>query len=249
MPEVSRRTALKAGLACVACAAVPRLARGMLLPTETLGRFVIRISQTENAELLNVNGSKVFAVPGLSWPDPQSEIVVTRRAGNTFSALSAICTHEGTQVQPYNPTLGTILCTGHGSQFRLDGSVAQGPAVRALPRFTATFDAPSNSVFVELPDFVGAEANTGAPSLQLDPVTPNPSASEARLRYTLPTEGSVRVSMYDAQRRLVAVVVDDVQAAGPHDAIWNTAAVAAGVYLVRLEAAGEVRTRAVTVTR
>jgi len=100
-----------------------------------------------------------------------------------------------------------------------------------------------------LPDFVAAEADTGAPSLHLDPVTPNPAASQARLHYTLPAAGSVRVSIYDAQGRLTAVVLDDVQAAGRHDAAWNTSAVAPGVYVVRLEASGEVRTRAVMVSR
>jgi nitrite reductase/ring-hydroxylating ferredoxin subunit len=247
MPDVSRRTALKAGLACAACAAVPNMARAALLRTGTLGRFVIRIAQ--HPVLGSVNGSKIFVVPGVMHPDPQSEIVVTRQAGNTFSALSAVCTHAGCQVDPYNAAIQRLPCPCHGSMFRLDGTVAQGPAVRPLQRFTATYDASSNSVFVDLPDFVSAEAGADAPVLDLAPPAPHPVTTEARLRYTLPAPGPVRVEVFDAAGRRVAVLVDGLQAAGPHSAAWDARATAPGTYVVRLTAAGEVRTRAVTVAR
>ena len=244
MPEINRRTALKSGLACAAFAALPRVVRAALEPTAVLGRYVIRIAQ--NSELAATNGSKIFSVPGVTGA--AGEIVVTRTAGSTFSALSAFCTHEGCQVSPYNPSTQRIPCQCHGSEFRLDGSVARAPAQRPLQRYTATFDTASNSVFVEIPEFVGAEEETAVPALRLDVAGPNPAAGEVRLRYTLPTEGPARLSVYDARGRLMIVLADDAHPAGAHSVTWDARASAPGVYLVRLVASGEVRTRAVTVS-
>jgi Rieske Fe-S protein len=61
------------------------------------------------------------------------KVVVTQATPGTFAAFSAICTHQGCTVNKV--TNGTIDCPCHGSKFAIaDGSVAHGPAARALAR-------------------------------------------------------------------------------------------------------------------
>ncbi|VVJ18577.1 Rieske (2Fe-2S) domain protein [Amycolatopsis camponoti] len=75
-----------------------------------------------------VGGGKVFA---------DKQVVVTQPAAGTFAAFSAICTHQGCTVDAVAD--GTINCPCHGSKFKIaDGSVANGPASRALEKKTVT---------------------------------------------------------------------------------------------------------------
>ncbi|MEV6069141.1 Rieske (2Fe-2S) protein [Nocardia sp. NPDC052001] len=56
--------------------------------------------------------------------------VVTQPNPGNFIGLSVICTHLGCAVNDISG--GTVNCPCHGSKFNLDGSVAAGPATRAL---------------------------------------------------------------------------------------------------------------------
>ena len=59
------------------------------------------------------------------------KIVITQPQSGAFHAFSAVCTHAGCTVSEVRD--GTINCPCHGSRFHVaDGSVAQGPATRAL---------------------------------------------------------------------------------------------------------------------
>jgi hypothetical protein len=59
----------------------------------------------------------------------------------------------------------------------------------------------------------------------------------------------VRLAVYDVLGREVAVLVDGERPAGRHEAVLDGRMLPSGVYLVRLAAGGEVRTRAVTLAR
>ena len=58
------------------------------------------------------------------------EIVITQPTAGKFMAFSAVCTHQGCIVDEVSG--GTINCPCHGSKFKLDGSVSQGPATQPL---------------------------------------------------------------------------------------------------------------------
>jgi Rieske Fe-S protein len=58
------------------------------------------------------------------------EVVVTQPTSGQFLGFSAICTHTGCIVNRVAES--TIQCPCHGSRYRLDGTVAAGPAPRAL---------------------------------------------------------------------------------------------------------------------
>jgi hypothetical protein len=86
-------------------------------------------------------------------------------------------------------------------------------------------------------------------ALELTSVAPNPSSSTARVSFAVPASGRARVSVVDVRGREVAVLVDGVVGAGRHEAALDASGLAAGVYLVRLEAEGQVVTRQAAVVR
>ncbi|MDX1531256.1 MAG: glucoamylase family protein, partial [Rhodothermales bacterium] len=84
--------------------------------------------------------------------------------------------------------------------------------------------------------------------LALD-VFPNPFARRAVVRFTTPTAGPVRLRVYDLLGRHIATLADGVHPVGAHPVAWPAADLASGVYVLQLEAGGEVRTRRVTLVR
>ncbi len=70
---------------------------------------------------------------------------------------------------------------------------------------------------------------------------PNPFHEETRIHFTLPRPGPVRLGMYDASGRKVAVVLDGHREAGEHTVVWRGTdvsgrRVSAGTYLARVAA-------------
>ncbi len=88
-------------------------------------------------------------------------------------------------------------------------------------------------------------------ALWLAPCAPNPARHATAVRYGLPRVADVRLTLYSPDGRLVRTVVENAgQAAGYHVATWDGRddrghAVAAGVYLVRLESGRQQRTEKV----
>lgn len=78
---------------------------------------------------------------------------------------------------------------------------------------------------------------------------PNPARGRASVRVALPTARAARVAVYDVLGRRVATLHDGPLAVGEHPFALDAGTLRAGVYLVRVEAGGDVRTRALTVAR
>jgi len=78
---------------------------------------------------------------------------------------------------------------------------------------------------------------------------PNPFTGRTAVRYHLPEAGDVRVAVYSALGRRVATLVDGPQGAGRHEAVLDAQGLPAGVYFVRVEAAGQAQVRKVTLLR
>jgi len=88
---------------------------------------------------------------------------------------------------------------------------------------------------------------TAAPDLPsariaLDHPWPNPCNPGTSLRYTLSADGHARLSVYDLLGHRVAALVDADQTAGEHRIDWQPRDLSSGVYVLRLEALGQVRT-------
>jgi hypothetical protein len=98
------------------------------------------------------------------------------------------------------------------------------------------------------PTAVGAEEDGVPLALALD-AFPNPAARRTTVRFTTPSAGSVHLAVYDLLGRRVALLADGPHAAGTHPVLWQTTDLASGVYVLRLEADGAVRTRRITLVR
>ena len=89
----------------------------------------------------------------------------------------------------------------------------------------------------ELVDVPGTSTPAAGIALRLGP---NPTHGRVRIAYTLPVTGRVRIAVYDVRGRRVAIVTDEAQTGGVHEAEWEGAtgarAVAPGLYFVKIEA-------------
>lgn len=77
----------------------------------------------------------------------QNGLIVARTKDGQFLAVSQACTHAGTTVQ-YDAANNRIHCPDHGSNFKNDGSVINGPAGSPLKAFNTNFDATTNTLKV-----------------------------------------------------------------------------------------------------
>jgi cytochrome b6-f complex iron-sulfur subunit len=73
-------------------------------------------------------------------------IVVARTNSGTYIAVSASCTHEGTNVN-YNASGNNFICPNHGAQFSSIGAVTQGPANSNLKKYNTTLTGNSLRVY------------------------------------------------------------------------------------------------------
>jgi hypothetical protein len=86
------------------------------------------------------------------------------------------------------------------------------------------------------------------PALALHAGAPNPFRSSTTISYAVPERGKVSVRVYDIRGRSVRTLVDEVQAARFHTAIWDGRddggrAVDSGVYFIRLQAGDKTITK------
>jgi cytochrome b6-f complex iron-sulfur subunit len=90
----------------------------------------LRLSESDSSILLK---SQVGLL--VQSKDDGNKIMVVHNGNGSLSAVSAVCTHKGCDVN-YDKKLGHILCPCHGSEFGLDGQNIKGPAKRPLKRYT-----------------------------------------------------------------------------------------------------------------
>lgn len=87
-------------------------------------------------------------------------------------------------------------------------------------------------------------ATPSTPSvLVLAPNVPNPFNPITTIRYTLPQDGMVRLTVHDVRGRRVVTLVAECQKAGEHSVAWNATGLASGLYLCTLDASGGKATR------
>ena len=77
---------------------------------------------------------------------PSGSFLIARTAQSSFTALTAVCTHEGCTIDEYQS--GTYECSCHGSQFSTSGSVVRGPAASPLRQFATSYASPTLTIAV-----------------------------------------------------------------------------------------------------
>ena len=163
-------------------------------------------------------------------------------------------------VYVYRVRLGTFpddLLTESGFNFAKADGGRDGPRHLADPAVWAV-EQIAGSPFVQASEQEAAEVSetAGGASVRLPEVValhgpvPNPSSGRTALRYDLPEAAPVRIALYDALGREVAVLVDEEQPAGTHAVAFDAAALPSGVYLARMTTgAGASQTQRLTLLR
>ena len=226
------------------------------------GRYVAADLSRSGVPLIADRGAvgewERFAVTDGADDDPET-VAFRAQANGTFVAVDAGGPLEarGSQAGPsdrfvWEPQPDGTVCLrsqntgGYVVAENAGASVlrADRPACRAWERFTwgAVGGA---SVTAGL----GVADGSAVTELSLEPAYPNPTRSEATIRFGLPEAGPARVEVSDALGRRVAVLAEGAHGAGWHRATLDGRALPAGVYLVRLEAAGRVATQRLTLVR
>ena len=96
---------------------------------------------------------------------------------------------------------------------------------------------------------VSAEGGLEGASLRVLGSYPNPAAAAVRVRFELDAPGVATLALYDVTGRQVAALADGPFAAAAHDVTADLGALAAGVYVLRLESGGEVATARLAIVR
>jgi Rieske Fe-S protein len=129
---ISRKTFLVAGLAVGAAALAACTTYGKKL-TENTGPSPTQAPSTPGtppAAAAPTNGLAKTADVAVGSGVIVGDVVITQPSSGVFHGFSTTCTHAGCAVTEVRG--GTINCPCHGSRFKLDGSVANGPATRPL---------------------------------------------------------------------------------------------------------------------
>jgi hypothetical protein len=78
---------------------------------------------------------------------------------------------------------------------------------------------------------------------------PNPFNPATRIRYGLPENAQVKLTIYDMLGRRVALLVDEKQPAGYHEIVFQATSLPNGMYFYRLNAGSFVETRKMVVLK
>ena len=96
----------------------------------------------------------------------------------------------------------------------------------------------------------GVQEKQGLPTqFSLSQNYPNPFNPSTTIRYALPRNAAVRLTVYDALGREVALLVNGRQEAGGHEVVFQASTLASGMYFYRLQAEGFVQIRSLVLLR
>lgn len=96
---------------------------------------------------------------------------------------------------------------------------------------------------------VGDRASSAPSGYSLEQNFPNPFNPATSVRFTLPSDGHVRLALMDMLGRTVRTVAEGAYGAGTHTVRLDAAGLASGVYLYRLQSGSTTLTRKMTVTK
>ena len=160
----------------------------------------------------------------------------------------------GTRIEAGEP-LFADQSVGPREEFELDlifdgRGLAQGVYSEDLLFLTNRPSAPLVRLPVQISTFPVATDPSEPGGFALREPAPNPARTSTTVRFDLPAATPVSVEVYNTLGQRVAVLADGAAlAAGPHEVPFETGALAAGVYVVRVVAGDRVATQKLTVLR
>ena len=115
------------------CGGSPTSPSGM---ASTLGTLSGRFSGSSVA--VTVAGSALASEGGAALVESTAGVfLLARTSASAFSAVEAVCTHEGCTVSDADGDV--YVCPCHGSRYSRTGQVVRGPATASLRKYATTF--------------------------------------------------------------------------------------------------------------
>jgi hypothetical protein len=157
---------------------------------------------------------------------------------------------------PENVT-ASIVNRSTGEAIKLDNDVVisfEAPVSKRNPaednKLTASVQASQFKIRFTPPTSTSTEIGTDLPvGVELSQNYPNPFNPATQIRFAVPVSGEVRLAVYDLLGREVAVLVNGGMSAGSHIVNFDAASLGSGVYVYRLDAAGQTLTRKMTLVK
>ena len=112
---------------------------GGSLPPDVPALSTLTATAASGGVTVNIDAGSPLAAVGSAAlvQSPSGLILVAHTAADTFTAVTATCTHENCTITGF--TGQAFVCPCHGSRFSTSGVVQNGPATRSLRSFATRF--------------------------------------------------------------------------------------------------------------
>ena len=112
---------------------------GGSLPPDVPALSTLTATAANGGVTVNIDAGSPLAAVGSAAlvQSPSGLILVAHTAADTFTAVTATCTHESCTITGF--TGQAFVCPCHGSRFSTSGVVQNGPATRSLRSFATRF--------------------------------------------------------------------------------------------------------------
>ena len=213
----------------------------------------------------DTNGDGVDEYPPLvqnAVPVPTSEAtdvpLVVEAAGYGTEPVRLQLVWEGGDALPatwhvelHDLETGTVVDLSRQEPYEFDvAPEGKGTAAPEAGPLAAVRETRPPRFVLRVSDKGGVEDEVAPTALRLDlAAEPNPTTARFSVTYSLPQGGRVHLALFDLLGREVQVLVDDVEAEGPHRVPVSALSLPGGVYLLRLATAAGVVTSKLTIAR
>lgn len=106
-----------------------------------------------------------------------------------------------------------------------------------------------DNITISIGNALDAELMLNPLKCTLSPAFPNPFNPVTTILYSLPVKGSVTILAFDLRGQRAATVFSGDVPAGEYSVLWDASGLSSGTYLIRLNAAGELRSQQVTILK
>jgi len=205
-----------------------------------IGGYIItdNIGNYENYHQIPIGNDSTIIQPGeiiLLWADKDSEQGVLH--------LEIKLSGSGEQIAIFMPDSNTVVDTLSYGEQTVDVSYGRFP--NGSDTWQQMNPTPGTSNTEEL---FSMDSNTIPNSYRLYPAYPNPFNPETTIRYDLPEQTFVFITIYDVVGRKIRTIVNEQQDSGKRSIIWNAKdkngqPVSAGIYLYQIQAGDFVQTK------
>ena len=132
-------------------------------------------------------------------------------------------------VADYDPWTIQIFKRLNDTWFPLNTDYRDGIAI------TQTYELGYFAVFINL-DAEQQGLNYIPYAYDLKPAYPNPFNPITSIRFNVPLESDIDLSVYDMQGRMIKQLISGVYQPGEYEAVWDAGNYSSGVYLVKMSA-------------